>query len=128
MPFHGRTASVMSHAAAMRKWWFLAAAITCEVTGSLALKGALDRPALYALVLTGYVASFVFLTLVIKQGMPLGVAYGIWGASGVALTASFAAIVYGEAFTGLMIVGLALVVTGVVLVEVGSQHPTRSTT
>lgn len=112
----------------MRKWWFLAAAITCEVTGSLALKGALDQSALYLLVVIGYVASFGFLTLVIKEGMPLGVAYGIWGASGVALTASFAAIVYGEAFTGLMILGLALVVAGVVLVEVGSQQPGRSTT
>jgi small multidrug resistance pump len=112
----------------MRKWWFLAAAISCEVTGSLALKGALEQSALYVLVVTGYVASFVLLAFVIREGMPLGVAYGIWGASGVALTASFAAIVYGEAFTALMILGLALVVAGVILVEVGSQHPSRSTT
>jgi len=112
----------------MRKWWFLAAAIACEVTGSLALKGALEEPALYALVGAGYLASFAFLAGVIREGMPLGVAYGIWGAAGVALTASFAAIVYGEAFTGLMILGLALVVAGVILVELGSHRPRQEPT
>ena len=68
----------------MTKWLLLAGAILSEVTASLSLKGALDRPALYAVVLVGYAASFVALAMVLRRGMALGVAYGIWGALGVA--------------------------------------------
>ena len=38
----------------MTKWLLLAGAILSEVTGSLSLKGALDRPGLYVLVAAGY--------------------------------------------------------------------------
>ena len=60
----------------MTQWLLLTGAILCEVTASLSLKGALDRPALYSVVLIGYVASFVLLAFVLRQGMGLGVAYG----------------------------------------------------
>jgi len=69
------------------RWLSLTAAIGCEVAGSLALKGALGRPALYAVVVVGYLGAFTFLARTLKAGLPLGVAYGIWGAIGVALTA-----------------------------------------
>ena len=76
-------------------WLFLIGAIAAEVTGSLSLKGALDAPALYALVAAGYIGAFVFLSLVLRTGMALGVAYGIWGASGVALTALLSLVIFG---------------------------------
>ena len=38
----------------MTKWLLLAGSILSEVTGSLSLKGALDRPGLYVLVAAGY--------------------------------------------------------------------------
>ncbi|PRC54673.1 QacE family quaternary ammonium compound efflux SMR transporter, partial [Mycobacterium sp. ITM-2017-0098] len=66
-------------------------------------------------------ASFVFLALVLRRGMGLGVAYGIWGATGVALTAVLAAILFGEALTTVMLLGLACIIAGVVLVETGSR-------
>ncbi|EYT56434.1 hypothetical protein H489_0117955, partial [Curtobacterium flaccumfaciens UCD-AKU] len=50
------------------------------------------------------------------------VAYGIWGASGVALTAVLAAVLFGQALTLTMIVGIALIAVGVLLVEIGSQR------
>ncbi len=106
----------------MTKWLLLAAAILSEVSASLSLKGALDRPALYAVVLIGYVTSFVLLAFVLRHGMGLGVAYGIWGALGVALTAVMSTLLFDEAFTGLMGVGIALVIAGVLAVEIGSQR------
>ena len=106
----------------MTKWLLLTGAILCEVTASLSLKGALDRPALYAVVLIGYVASFVLLAFVLRQGMGLGVAYGIWGALGVALTAVMSTLLFDEAFTGLMGVGIALVIAGVLVVELGAHE------
>ena len=105
----------------MRKWLLLAAAISCEVTASLSLKGALDAPALYVVVVAGYVASFAFLALVLRAGLPLGVAYGIWGALGVALTALLSALLFAEPLTALMGLGMVLIIGGVFLVELGSQ-------
>ncbi|WP_370616689.1 DMT family transporter [Mumia sp. Pv 4-285] len=105
----------------MTRWLLLGGAIACEVTASLSLKGALDRPSLYAVVVVGYAASFALLTAVLRLGMPLGVAYGIWGALGVAATAILSAVLYDESFTSLMALGLVLIVGGVLAVELGSQ-------
>ena len=105
----------------MTAWFLLVTAVLTEVAATLALKGALEHPALYVVVVGGYVASFLGLVGVLRAGMPLGVAYGMWGALGVAATALLSAQLFGEAITGLMAVGLVLVVAGVFLVEVGSR-------
>lgn len=109
----------------MTKWLLLLGAIASEVTGSLSLKGALDRPALYVVVAVGFIAAFGFLSAVLRQGMPLGVAYGIWGALGVASTAVLSAVIFGEALTGVMALGMALVIVGVLVVELGSHTASR---
>jgi small multidrug resistance pump len=105
----------------MRQWGLLAAAVGCEVAGSLGLKAALERPWLGVLVAVAYVAAFVLLGQVLKAGMPLGVAYGFWAAAGVALTAVLSSLLYAEPFTALMGAGLVLIVAGVLTVELGSH-------
>lgn len=104
------------------RYLLLAGAIVCEVTATLCLRGALDAPLLYVPVVVGYVASFVFLSLVLRRGMPVGVAYGIWGAVGVAATALLASVLFGEALTPVMLLGIGLVLAGVLTVELGSGH------
>jgi small multidrug resistance pump len=106
----------------VNRWWLLAGAIVTEVTGTLALRGALDHPWLYAVTAVGEVTSFFLLIKVLQAGMPLGVAYGVWSALGVAATAVFSAVLFDEAFTSPMVLGLVLIAGGVVLVEAGS-HP-----
>jgi small multidrug resistance pump len=106
-------------------WILLAAAIAAEVTASLSLKAALVTPAFYVVVVVGYVASFVLLGLVLRAGIPLGVAYGIWGALGVAATALLAAVLFGEPLTPVMLTGLGLIIVGVLCVELGSQRAAR---
>lgn len=110
----------------MRAWLYLAGAIVSEVAASLSLKAALDAPAWYLLVVAGYLTSFVFLSLVLRTGFPLGVAYGIWGATGVAATAVLAAILFDEALTPVMMVGMVLIIGGVLCVELGSQQATKA--
>jgi small multidrug resistance pump len=73
-------------------------------------------------VLVGYVVAFVMLSFALKRGLPLGIAYGIWAAAGVALVALIGAMFLGEGLTGVQIVGLGLVVAGVVALEVGGIH------
>ena len=111
----------------MTTWLLLAAAILSEVTATLSLRGALDNPALYVLVVAGYVLAFTLLGQVLRRGMSLGVAYGIWGASGVVLAAAGSAILFGEVLTVLKIVGFVLVAAGVVVVEIGSQRAHHAT-
>lgn len=106
----------------MIAWLLLIGAILSEVTATLSLRGALDNPALYVLVVAGYVLAFTLLGQVLRRGMSLGVAYGIWGASGVVLAAAGSAILFGEVLTVLKIVGFVLVAAGVVVVEIGSQR------
>ena len=69
----------------------LAAAIIVEVAATLSLRASQDHSAWLLVVVAGYVGSFVLLTMVLRAGMPVGVAYGIWGALGTAATAVLAA-------------------------------------
>lgn len=105
----------------MRTWVFLAGAILAEVTGTLSMKAAIEHPALYILMALGYAAAFVFLSLTLRSGLPLGIAYGIWGASGVALTAAASALLFAEPITVVMALGIVAIMAGVILVEVGHR-------
>ncbi|MCF6390066.1 SMR family transporter [Mycobacterium sp. MBM] len=106
----------------MRKWGLLSAAIATEVTGTLSLRASQDHWAWLAVVVTGYIASFILMAAVLRAGMPIGVAYGIWGAIGTAVTAVAAAVIFGEAFTWPLAAGIALIIAGVLLVELGSHE------
>lgn len=107
----------------MLRWTLLGAAVVCEVAASLSLKAALEHPAWYVLVVVGYAAAFALLAAVLRLGTPLGVAYGVWAALGVTLTALGAAALHGEALTPLMLAGIGLVVAGVLCVELGAARP-----
>ena len=105
----------------MRTWALLFAAIAVEVAATLSLRASQDHSAWLLLVVAGYVGSFVLLTMVLRTGMPVGVAYGIWGASGTAATAVLAAAIFGDAFTWPIAAGIVLIIAGVLLVEFGSR-------
>lgn len=109
-------------------WILLIAAIASEVAATLSLKASQTTPAFYAVVVLGYFAAFTLIALVLKRGMGLGIAYGIWAASGVALTAALSSIIFAEAFTPLMGIGIVLIMAGVVLVETGSPSHTATAT
>lgn len=110
----------------MIAWLLLMGAILSEVAATLSLRGALDHSALYALVIAGYVLSFGLLALVLRRGMGLGVAYGIWGACGVVLTAVLSAVLFGESLTVLKVTGIVLIAGGVAVVELGAQRARRA--
>ncbi|HEV7184169.1 MAG: DMT family transporter [Actinomycetales bacterium] len=111
----------------MKKWLCLSGAIATEVSGSLALKAALHLPALYLVVAASYTAAFLLLSGGLRNGLPLGVAYGIWGATGVALTALLSSILFHEPVTLLMGVGIVIVMAGVLFVDLGAPAPEGST-
>ena len=102
-------------------WALLLGAIVTEVTATLSLRASQDHRLWLLLVVAGYTASFVLLTGVLRAGMPIGVAYGIWGALGTAATAVAAALLFGDPFTGPVVAGIGLIIAGVLLVEFGSH-------
>jgi small multidrug resistance pump len=103
----------------MKKWLILAGAIVLEVAATLSLRGAIDNPWWAILAVAGYAGAFAALSLLLRLGAPIGVVYGIWAAAGVALTAVIASVIFGEPFTFLIGLGIAIVIAGVVLVETG---------
>jgi small multidrug resistance pump len=103
-------------------WLLLAGAILCEVTGTLALRRAIDHPGFYAVVVVGYLAAFVLLTLTLRHGLGIGVTYGIWAACGVALTAVASKVLFDEPLTTMMLVGICFIIVGVLLVETGASR------
>jgi small multidrug resistance pump len=106
----------------VRKWALLLTAICVEVTATLSLRASQDHRAWLLVVVVGYLASFYFLALVLRAGMPIGVAYGVWGALGTAATAVLAAVIFGDPFTMPIVIGIGLIIAGVLLVELGSRH------
>lgn len=104
-------------------WLALAGAIVSEVAATLSLRMA-SRGKKRWLVPTvvGYVIAFSLLAVTLQLGMAIGVAYGIWTALGVVLTAVAGRVLFKEAFTGVMAFGVALIIGGVLLIELGSGH------
>jgi len=104
-------------------WLFLGLAILLEVGGSLSLRAATNGKKLFFIaVVVGYLGAFFFLTQVLALGLGIGIAYGIWAASGVALTAVASRFLFKEPLTWVMTAGIALIVGGVLLVELGAGH------
>ncbi|GAB3595666.1 DMT family transporter [Microbacterium tumbae] len=104
-------------------WLVLAVAILSEVGATLSLRMATHgSKRWYVLVVVGYLIAFGALAAVLALGMPLGVAYGVWAAVGVALTALAGRLLFKEPFTWVMALGIALIVGGVLLIEIGAPH------
>ncbi|MDN3226027.1 SMR family transporter [Kocuria rhizophila] len=101
----------------------LALSILSEVTATVCLRMAsAGGGKWWAGVVAGYLTAFTLLAAVLAQGMALGVAYGIWAAAGVALTAVISRIFFKEPLTWVMSLGLVLIVGGVLLIETGAAH------
>jgi small multidrug resistance pump len=100
----------------------LIAAITLEVVGTSMLQRSeqFTRVAPTAAMAVCYLASFYLLSIALKS-MPLGVAYAIWSACGVALVAVIGLVVFGQKLDLPAILGLTLIVAGVVVINVFSK-------
>ena len=69
----------------------------------------------------GYLLAFILLTLTLSTGMGIGVAYGIWAASGIALTAVLAPLIWRDRLPRTVTAGHPLVATGVLHIELGAH-------
>jgi small multidrug resistance pump len=100
-------------------WAALAGAIFLEVIGTIGLRASEGfRKRIWIIPVTlSYVSSFYLLWLTLGLGMHVGIAYGVWTACGVALVAVAARYLFSEPLTWLMGLGIALIVAGVLTIE-----------
>lgn len=118
----------MTETTARSAWPPLLIAIALEVTATLSLRAAegFTHPFWLIPVVIGYSGSLWLLSVVLDRGMPVGVAYGIWSAIGVVLTAVMGTVLFGEFLGTVQIIGIGAIVVGVLLVELGSHPRERS--
>lgn len=102
----------------------LMVAVLCEVGGTLSLRASrgLRRPGWVALTAAAYAVAFSCLALTLRRGLEVGVAYGVWAAVGIVLTALAGRFLLDEPLSPTMVVGIAAILAGVTLVEVGATH------
>ena len=105
---------------------YLTIAIVAEVIATNALKASegFTRLVPSIVVVVGYGAAFYFLALVLKV-IPVGIAYAIWAGMGIVLVAIVAAIVFKQVPDFPAIIGMLLIISGVVIINVFSQTITH---
>lgn len=104
-------------------WLFLIGAIISEVGATMSLRASegFKKTKWTVAMAGGYILAFSMLSMSLDHGMALGVAYGIWAAAGVALTAVLARVIFKEPLTRTMAIGIALIAAGVLIVELGAS-------
>lgn len=102
---------------------FLALAIVSEVVGTISLKlsEGFTRLGPSVAVVVGYLLAFGLLSQALTRGLGVSVAYGVWAAAGVALVAIAGAVLLGESLTWVQVGGIALVIGGVLALELGAR-------
>ncbi|MEZ0168036.1 SMR family transporter [Microvirga sp. TS319] len=106
----------------MQKFVFLAAAIVAEVIATTALRASQGFTQLVpsVLVVVGYGVAFYFLSLTLKV-MPIGIAYAIWSGLGIVLISAMAWALYGQKLDLPAVIGMALIVAGVLVINLLSK-------
>lgn len=106
-----------------RAYLTLAIAIVAEVFATSALKASDGFNRLWPslAVIAGYGAAFYCLSLSLKAGIGIGVAYAIWSGVGIVLIATIGVLMYGERLDLAAVIGFGLIVAGVVVLNLFSH-------
>ena len=101
----------------------LAGAIVAEVLGTTAMKASDGFAQLWPSVCTAvaYLVSFALLAQTLKS-MAVGTAYAIWSAVGTALVVAIGVVFFGESTSVVRMLGIALIIGGVVLLNLSGAH------
>ena len=101
---------------------YLAIAIVAEVAATSALKASegFTRLGPTLIVVAGYGLAFYCLSLVLRT-VPVGIAYAIWAGVGIVLIALIGWLVLRQPLDAPAVVGIALIVAGVVVIQLFSK-------
>lgn len=101
---------------------YLGIAIVAEVIGTTFMKESEGFTKLAPAIVTAvaYVIAFYFLSLTLRT-IPTGIAYAIWSGTGIVLIASAAWAFQGQKLDTPAILGIGLIISGVVVMNVFSK-------
>ncbi len=101
---------------------YLAIAIISEViaTSFLKLSDGFSKPMPSLVTAVGYAVSLYYLSLALR-GIPTGIAYAIWSGVGIVLISTVAWLFQGQRLDAAALGGLALIIAGVVVINVLSK-------
>ncbi|OZI52640.1 DMT family transporter [Bordetella genomosp. 4] len=104
------------------KWVYLGIAIVAEIIATSALKSSESFTRLVPSVITvaGYAVAFYFLALTLRE-IPVGIAYAVWSGVGIVLISLVGALFFKQHLDGPAILGIALIIAGVVIMNVFSK-------
>jgi small multidrug resistance pump len=107
----------------MLAWIYLSAAIASEVVGTVFLRftDGFTRPAPSILVVATYAASLWLTALALKQ-LEISLAYAVWAGAGTAAVAVIGMAMLGESVNALKLASIALVIGGVIGLNLSSAH------
>lgn len=102
-------------------WLFLAAGVVVQVGGMTALRlsDGMRRVLPTVAAFVGIGVSVVLVSRALDAGLALAVGYGVWTGAGIATTAVVGAVVFGDRLDRLQCTGLALVLAGSLLLQLG---------
>lgn len=106
----------------MNQWLMLGIAIAAETIATSAMKASegFTRVMPSIIVVLGYGVAFYFLSLTLKT-IPIGIAYAIWSGVGIVLITLAGWILFGQKLDAPALVGMSLIITGVVVMNVFSK-------
>ena len=106
----------------MKNWLFLFIAIIAEVIATSALKSSegFTKPIASIVVVLGYMIAFYCLSLTLKT-IPVGIAYAVWSGVGIVLITTVAWFVFDQKLALWGIVGIALIMSGVLILNLLSK-------
>ncbi|MBB3231798.1 small multidrug resistance pump [Halomonas stenophila] len=101
---------------------YLALAIIAEVVATSSLKASQEFTRFWpsVVVVVGYGLAFYTLTLALRS-LPVGIAYAFWAGLGIVLVTLIGFLVYGERPDLPAVLGLAMIVGGVVVIQAFSS-------
>ena len=111
----------------MKIWSLLILAILVEVTASLSMSAAQQNPYFYLITAAGYGTAFWLLGKILKKGMPIAIAYGLWGSLGVVLTAVLSFLLFNNEMSLRSALGIFVIVSGIIIVQIGDAMKNKST-
>lgn len=107
-----------------RQWFYLAAAIAAEVTGTVSIKvlaaAGTPKPVALLFLYAMIALSYVLLSLSIRR-VPLALAFAFWEGAGIVLITLFG-VMLGEEVSPARLAAIALMILGITLLKLGARE------
>lgn len=107
----------------MNPWILLGFTIVIEVIGSNCIKASngFTKPLPTVIAIGAFVIALYLLSIITKT-LPLGIVYAVWSGVGIVLTTLVAMFVFGQKPDLPSVIGMALIIGGVLVINLFSNH------